>query len=324
MAHPLLKTDQNGKLDLSKRNVTREDITLIQKELTKDVRILNLNGAKISGLDLHLMGKKLIISTIKKLRMSSVQIYGGQVSMIRSYLPKTLTHLTLDNNRINDFYLSTLAEYLTKVEHLSLRRNMLGQHGARMLANMIKQRDGKKRCCLKSLNLDGNRIGDDGALPLIEEMKWNTTLIKLDLSGNQLTDRTATKVADLLEVNQSVIKLLLSRNSITNQGIEYLSQSLKVNFGLRSLTLLRNNSIGLPGIKSVTEMLKINYTLMSIRITNGKQIPEIRQLLKPEEWRKRRNRRETLQQKCARIIRSKKMDPVAIPGMIREQHLLRF
>ena len=71
----------------------------------------------------------------------------------------------------------------------------------------------KYNTSLTTLELNDNRIGDDGAAALGECLKYNTSLTTLNLSGNKIGDDGAAA-----KESESVRQNLLSLYSVTCNG----------------------------------------------------------------------------------------------------------
>lgn len=96
-------------------------------------------------------------------------------------------------------------------------------------------------------------------------------------------------------------ELNLAGNRIGTKGVQVLTESLKVN---TSLIILTGNQIGNKGVASLVEALKVNIRLRLI---------EIEQLFDEQVILNRRNRLESLQRKCARLIKIRELDCSPVP-----------
>jgi len=69
------------------------------------------------------------------------------------------------------------------------------------------------------LDLDYNRIGDEGAEALGEAIKTNPSITKLNLNRNQIGDEGAIALAEALQTNTSITALGLYGNQIENKKV---------------------------------------------------------------------------------------------------------
>ncbi|CAF0866619.1 unnamed protein product [Rotaria sp. Silwood1] len=111
---------------------------------------------------------------------------------------KNLKNVSLDGNPLAAEYFYLLLEKDdSKIIQLSLRYCNITDTAAERLAfalgNMLKQN--RK---LLTLNLSGNRIGDNGAKSFATALRYNRTLISLNLSSNFITDKGACHLALVL------------------------------------------------------------------------------------------------------------------------------
>ena len=123
----------------------------------------------------------------------------------------------------------------------------------------------------KSLNLQCNRIGDDGAGHLSEALKKNSTLKDLN-RASYIGAEGAKHFSEALKMNSTLKELQLSANNIRPSGAMHLSEALKKNSTLQTLDLNDNALCGIQngqgtytaaGIAKIAEMLKVNTTLQS-------------------------------------------------------------
>lgn len=49
---------------------------------------------------------------------------------------------------------------------------------------------------LETIWLDSNKIGDDGAIAIVDALKQNTILTSFNISVNKITDETKKKIQD--------------------------------------------------------------------------------------------------------------------------------
>eukprot|EP00121_Abeoforma_whisleri_P011252 Awhi_evm1s10376 len=76
---------------------------------------------------------------------------------------------------------------------------------------------------LSLLNLDGRRIGEQGAFDLAQALEQNNTLVAIDLKINGIGDSGVVDgfyvLSEALKVNNTLMNLNLSQNLAENIGI---------------------------------------------------------------------------------------------------------
>ena len=80
---------------------------------------------------------------------------------------------------------------------------------------------------LKSANLGGNGIGDEGTAALSDALKTNSTLETLELWTNKIGAAGAQSLADMLQVNRALNSVDLRYNSIPDEGKQQLRDAVK-------------------------------------------------------------------------------------------------
>eukprot|EP00900_Chrysochromulina_parva_P007093 jgi/Chrpa1/16385/Chrysochromulina_OHIO_Genome00023839-RA len=111
---------------------------------------------------------------------------------------------------------------------------------------------------LTRLDLQRNKIGDDGAMAIAEALKVNAVLTRLDLDHNNIGVEGAKAIAEALKVNVVVTTLYLTHNNIGDEGAIVIAQALKVNAVLTKLWL-GNNIIGDAGKKAMQDEVKDRF-----------------------------------------------------------------
>ncbi|KAI1901520.1 hypothetical protein AGOR_G00035270 [Albula goreensis] len=85
----------------------------------------------------------------------------------------------------------------SKLVHLSLRNNWIGEEGARLIGGALSTPRGANKSLL-SLNLTFNSIGDAGAKHIAKGLRLNRTLLCLSLGSNHIGDVGAGYLAEVL------------------------------------------------------------------------------------------------------------------------------
>ena len=121
---------------------------------------------------------------------------------------------------------------------------------------------------LTTLDLNRQKIGDEGARELAERLKKSTTLTTLHLYGNQIGAEGAKELAEALKMNSTLTTLNLSHNQIGDEGAKELAEALKRNTALATLNL-NGNGIGAEGAKELAEALKFNISLTTMDLSDN-------------------------------------------------------
>jgi hypothetical protein len=185
---------------------------------------------------------------------------------------------------------------------------------------------------LKYLCLSRNHINDYGGTSLAEALSDNWTLTHLDLKCNRIGDKAAKAFAKALsDTNDTLLSLNLSGNCIGHEGGMSIAAALRVNSTLTSLSITYN-SYGLGVNRAIESAIKEdNFTLEKLhyrcryryKYDPGESLHDIYcPMMHPKARRNRRNRLETLQQKCARIIKLHCIVTSSLPPIIIQRHLL--
>ena len=91
--------------------------------------------------------------------------------------------LRLRGNRLGDNGSVQICKQLGKwVCHLDLANNAIGKQGGALLGKLLSA----PNCCLHTLCLEGNNLGDDGVIPIANALATNRSLRRLCLRGNEI------------------------------------------------------------------------------------------------------------------------------------------
>lgn len=148
---------------------------------------------------------------------------------------------------------------------IDLRDNVIGDGGARAMAEMLERDDNT----VTYLYLYNNDISDTGAVAFSEALKANKSLTYLSLSNNRVADEGATALAEALRSNVHLVYMGLAKNDIGNAGAAAIGQMLGVNKTLTELVLSYNKFLD-EGDKAIAEGLKNNSTLEYLTLHQDK------------------------------------------------------
>ena len=116
---------------------------------------------------------------------------------------------------------------------------------------------------LQELNLEGNKIGADGAKALAQ-----TPLEILDLTNNELGDAGAAAIAEALATRKGgdLIALFLNGNGITDTGARSLAKALPRNKRLKELSLSGNPAVTSHSLSAFERSLRRNAVLTKLSV----------------------------------------------------------
>ena len=120
---------------------------------------------------------------------------------------------------------------------------------------------------LHSLNLAGCKLGSDGAIALVDELKCCSVLEELNLSGTAITIEGMVALTNSFKCPTLEV-LNLACNCITSEGAIILGSNLQHYPSLVELNLAHNN-IEWSGIEALGEGLKYNSKLEKLNIQSN-------------------------------------------------------
>eukprot|EP00005_Dracoamoeba_jomungandri_P005812 CAMPEP_0174260760 /NCGR_PEP_ID=MMETSP0439-20130205/10444_1 /TAXON_ID=0 /ORGANISM="Stereomyxa ramosa, Strain Chinc5" /LENGTH=973 /DNA_ID=CAMNT_0015345079 /DNA_START=20 /DNA_END=2941 /DNA_ORIENTATION=+ len=177
---------------------------------------LNLSRNKFTARGLAALAEGLSDhSSLEQLNLSSCGICDDGLESICSIIEqnKELDVLNLSGNEIvgdDSSEMSRLAAAIGKTGLLSvlkLNNNKLGDNAAQELAQNITQHPG-----IIEIKLQNNQIGDAGAIALFDALHDNDIVKKVDLSTNKIATKGLAALKTLLESNTVLEKVDLSSN----------------------------------------------------------------------------------------------------------------
>ena len=202
----------------------------------------------------------------------------------------TITKLNLCDNGISHMGANALADMLKDncfISQLDVSENRLGTKGVECLGEMLNenvclQNLGLANCGLHErdmpmlllkanrihlniLNLEGNELGDEGAVMLGSFLSTNSSLEVLNLAWNAIHLRGIAAVSKGLKANKVLQNLDISRNTISNEGATEISEVLAMNKSLRVLDV-SNCGFNETGVQAISEGLSTNTTLHTLKI----------------------------------------------------------
>ena len=212
------------------------------------------------------VAEKLAFALAASLQIETVDISQVEVDetfavFLSNFLQTNTTVTTFNLTASLKNGVAALAEclkYNTSLTTLNLHGNKIGDDGAAALAECLKYNRS-----LTTLNLHGNGIGDYGAAALAECLKYNTSLTTLNLHGNKIGDDGAAALAECLKYNRSLTTLNLHGNGIGDDGAAALAECMKYSKSLTTLNL-HGNGIVDPVAGALAQCLKYNKFLTTL------------------------------------------------------------
>lgn len=105
--------------------------------------------------------------------------------------------------------------------------------------------------------------------PIKDGLVQNTTLLKLVLDGNIIGNEGAITISHILEHNNTLEDLHLVSCNIGNRGIRFINKSLKINKGLMTLNLFQNDELEEDVVLEIKDVvMNVNKTLYLLFLNN--------------------------------------------------------
>uniref|UniRef100_A0A8C5P2X9 Leucine rich repeat containing 74A n=1 Tax=Jaculus jaculus TaxID=51337 RepID=A0A8C5P2X9_JACJA len=153
----------------------------------------------------------------------------------------------------------------TTILKLELEDNRITEEGVLSLMEMLHE-----NYYLQELNISDNDLGLEGAKIISNFLQENnSSLWKLKLSGNSFNEECAALLCQALSSNYRIKTLNLSHNQFSDTAAEHLAQMLALNVGLQSLNLSWNH-FHIRGAMALCNGLRSNVTLKKLDVSmNG-------------------------------------------------------
>jgi len=174
-----------------------------------------------------------------------------------------LTSITLSGNFLYDSGILPLVPVLTRMTHVYLDSNRIGNIGMAYLSDVIKQ-----STSLKTIHLRWNSFSDEGVIKLADAIKNNTSLTELDMCLHHKEYDCISALADAIKYTKSLKKLIICKSGMGDKGIKILANGIKSN---RTLTNIAFNlcQIEEEGAKELADAIKENSSLTSIDLESN-------------------------------------------------------
>jgi len=164
---------------------------------------------------------------------------------------KTFTNGNTDRPVIARLYAECFTRRFGEVRELHYARLGWGDSEICSLAAVLRE---SGAACLKVIGLEGNSIGDGGAIALAEVIREFKVLEVLDLSGNGIGSKGAIALTEGIRELKSLKELYLTGNKLGNDGAAALAKSTHELLALKEFHL-DENEIGDDGAIALAESI---------------------------------------------------------------------
>ena len=188
---------------------------------------------------------------------------GGAVSLVSALCDhKALKVLNFDWTNIGKEDCEQLAQLLSStqcLETLCIGFNFLFSDSIIELVRALSH----PNCSLKTLDLSGNPIGDEGAAALAQSVTKNKTITKLKLFSCGITATGGVELALSLLVNSTIEELDIGDNSL-GESVSTFAQLVRQSKKLKRLNLCLDKSISQSNVNALLDSLGSNRTLKEL------------------------------------------------------------
>ena len=261
----LSKSFDSGEIDISNNRLLPHQVVSLGFFLSRSYRKwkeLNLQDCHIGdyGMSIihqYLCGDKANKQEITEIDLSSNDLTGASSHLIADIVSHLQPH-TLGlyfNNITNVRDISTTVINTSTVKVLGMSDNGLTAQEAVALSDMM--------ICLEELDISCNKLGNHGAELLSEGIKNTKTLRVLDISDNNIEPSGMTAIANALANNTSLQQLYISDNNIGPSGTTAIANALTINTSLQQLNISYNN-IGPLGTINIANALANDTSLQQL------------------------------------------------------------
>ena len=200
---------------------------------------LDLSETSLSPLDYICISFFLSCLTDKEFTVNLRQCYTISVKYLTKFLHSNVHYasnvaIDLWDSNLDKKDALHIARMLYFIEHLYLTNNPIGDTGASLISEAVRE-----TTTLKTLVLCGCSITSRGAKDLSRALAQNSSLEKLDIGDNNLGDDGISHVAEVLKQNKQLKELWIGDCGMTDKGAASLASALTVNNSLKMLHIGR-------------------------------------------------------------------------------------
>ena len=231
-----------------------------------------LQGINVTSDDVVDIGKGLVENwslTSLELTRCHVNEAGAFAIAEALYVNHTLRYLGLSRNNLGDSGCKAICDALCMnqaLEIIDLSHCSIGDYGALAVAHFMEEQPEvtqEKKCGeVRSITLDGNRIGKPGAAALAAALTQTKKVKSLSLSSNRLREAGAVCLAQGISVNTSLTYLNVGDNDINPEGGLALINALAHNNTISAIHLSKNR-LG-PSVVGLAEICNSNTSLRDL------------------------------------------------------------
>lgn len=201
-------------------------------------------------------------------------------SAIKAWRIMGPTYIRAMNEDLEDEHVEKLCEFLSGrnlIKQLNLRRNKIGNLGAKAVAQYIKKGDK----VLTNLELERNDIGDEGGEALLDAMQSNMRMEKCKLGyGNPMRQKICRQIEREIKANIQIKATVvpayknngysLERYEESDRGPDFVRCALKSCELFKILHLsLPDNMIGEKEINDIAYVLQKNTPLKTLNLSHN-------------------------------------------------------
>ena len=229
---------------------------------------LNLSWTSLSPLDVLSISLFLSSVTDKEISVDLGKCYIGDIGAkcLTKYLGSDHVSIVTIDLRDNDIH-EEGASYITKMlyftENLYLSHNPLGDTGASLISEAVRE-----TATLKTLILSCCGITLRGIEDLSKAMAQNSSLKKLDISRNNLGDEGISHVAGALKQNKRLKELWIGECGMTDKGAASLASALSVNNSLKMLHM-GERVLTKGALSTIIQSVALNPEFVELEISSG-------------------------------------------------------
>ncbi|CAF4930764.1 unnamed protein product [Rotaria sp. Silwood1] len=267
--HAFIKQLEFVQLNIETRLGRKKPSAIIQilENLIEKSRLLTLIYHHVACLNVNNIS--LMIQAIETGKNSNFIVH---LSLIENDHHIILTEHHLTNNNLTDECITILYNALYKndvLKYLILKQNHIGEIGVKLLGSLKS---------LLTLNLDLNKIDNNGLKAFSDDFINNSKLQNLSLAKNQFNDHGIVELCRILEKNTNITYLNLSDNNLTADVCNSIAILLRENHTLTTLNLSLNylGDQGLLILISAFEFKDIYLTEINISENNLSDISIIK------------------------------------------------
>jgi hypothetical protein len=148
------------------------------------------------------------------------------------------------------------------IEHLYLSKNPIGDTGASLISEAVRETS-----TLKTLILSNCCITPRGAKDLSRALAQNSSLEKLDIGWNSVGDEGISHVAEALKQNKQLKELWIGGCGMTDKGAASLASALTVNNSLKILYMCGGTrALTEDGLSAIAQSLSNNSKFEKLAI----------------------------------------------------------